>query len=117
MGSLNIMATSEKKIHISARVGEYAFPLLRDMLVMGRQAPIGCIAMRRAVELLVKAPFEHIELDDDVISNILVRQHLLLRVPRDELIEFVLTQVKPLMGADEVLHAEIDINVSLSAGS
>jgi hypothetical protein len=111
------MTNNEKKIHITARVGEYAIPSLKDMLIMGKQAPIGCIAMRRSIELLVKAPFEHIEFEDDVISDILVRQHLLRRVSRDELIDFVTTHVKPLMGSDEILHAEIDVNVFLSAGS
>ncbi len=111
------MTTSEKKIHITARVGEYAIPPLKDMLVMGKQAPIGCIAMRRAIELLIKTPFEHIEIEDDVISDILVRQHLLKRVSKDGLIDFVMTNVKPLMGPDEVLHAEIDVSVFLSTGS
>lgn len=111
------MIATKNKMHISARVGEYAIPPLKDMLVMGKQAPIGCIAMRRAIELLIKTPFEHIELEDDVISDILVRQHLLRRVSKAELIDFVMTYVKPLMGADEVLHAEIDVSVFLSAGS
>lgn len=111
------MTTNERKTHISARVGEYAIPPLKDMLIMGKEAPIGCIAMRRAIELLIKTPFEHIELEDDVISDILVRQHLLRRVSRDGLIDFVMTNVKPLMGPDEVLHAELDVNVFLSAGN
>lgn len=109
--------TIERKTHISAQVGEYAIPPLKDLLVLGRQAPIGCIAMRRAIELLIKAPYEHIEIEDDIISDILVRQHLLKRVSRDSLIDFVLTHVKPLMGPDEVMHAEIDIKVFLAVGS
>jgi hypothetical protein len=106
-----------KKSHITARIGEYAIPPLKDMLVLGKQAPIGCIAMRRAVELLIKTPFEHIEVEDDVISDILVRQHLLRRVSKDSLIDFVMTHVKPMMGVDEVLHAELDVSVFLSDGS
>ncbi len=105
-----------KKIQLSARVGEYAIPPLKDMLVLGNQSPIGCIAMRRAIELLVKTPFEHIELQDDVISDILVRQHILRRVSREGLIEFVIGQLKPMMGPDEVLHAELDVSVFLSQG-
>lgn len=110
------MTTSEKKFHISARISEYAIPPLKDMLVLGKEAPIGCIAMRRAIELLIKTPFEHIELDDDVISDVLVRQSILRRVSREGLVDFVITQLKPLMGSDEVLQAEVDINVFLSAG-
>ena len=108
--------TSERKTHISAQIGEYAIPPLKDMLVLGKQAPIGCIAMRRAIELLVIATYEHIEIEDDVISDILVRQRLLQRISRDKLIDFVLTHVKPLMGIDEVMHASIDVKVFLSEG-
>lgn len=107
---------TNRKINITAQVGEYAIPPLKDMLVLGKQSPIGCIAMRRALELLVKAPFEHIELNDEVISDILVRQPLLRRVSKEELIDFVMTHVKPLMGPEEVLHAEIVVNVALSVG-
>lgn len=109
--------TIERKTHISAQVGEYAIPPLKDMLVLGKQAPIGCIAMRRAIELLVTATYEHIEIEDDVISDILVRQHLLKRVSKDGLIDFVLKHVKPMMGTDEVMHASLDIRVFLSEGS
>ncbi|MDD5581447.1 MAG: hypothetical protein PHY16_19550 [Methylobacter sp.] len=112
-----MMTDSEKKIHITASVGEYAIPPLKDMLVMGKQAPIGCIAMRRAIELLIKTPFEHIELEDDVISDILVRRRLLKRISRDGLVNFVMTHVKPLMGPEEVMHAEIDVKVLLSGGN
>lgn len=105
-----------KKIHLSARVGEYAIPPLKDMLVLGNQSPIGCIAMRRAIELLIKTPFEHIELQDDVISDILVRHHILRRVSREGLIDFVMANLKPMMGPDEVLHAELDVSVYLSDG-
>jgi len=106
----------ERKIHISAQVCEYAIPPLKDMLVLGKQAPIGCIAMRRAIELLVTATYEHIEIEDDVIADILVRQHLLKRISREGLIDFVLKHVKPMMGIDEVMHASIDVKVLLSEG-
>ena len=109
---------SQRKNHISARINEYAVPPIKDMLVLGKEAPIGCIAMRRALELLVKTPFEHIEIeDDDVISDILVRNAVLRRINREELIAFVLEQVKPLLGSEEVLHVEIDVNVFITAGT
>lgn len=109
--------TIERKTHISAQVGEYAIPPLKDMLVLGKHAPIGCIAMRRAIELLVTATYEHLEIEDDVISDILVRQHLLKRVSKAGLINFVLTHVKPLMSVDEVMHASVDVKVFLSEGA
>lgn len=111
-----MIVTPENKVHISARIFEYAIPPLRDMLVLGKNAPIGCVAMRRALELLIKTPYEHIELDDEVISDVIVRQSLLKRLSREALISFVLHQVKPLMGPEEVLQVEVDLKVFLSTG-
>lgn len=110
-------STSENKAYISAHISEYSIPPLKDMLVLGKDAPIGCIAMRRSLELLIRTPFEHIEVEDDVISDILVRQPLLRRVSKQALIGFVMTQIKPMMGSEEVLQVELDIKVFLSANS
>jgi hypothetical protein len=111
-----MLIAPENKIHISARLFEYAVPPVKDLLIMGKNAPIGCIAMRRALELLVKTPYAHIELDDDVISDVLVRQQLLKRLSKETLLRFVVQQVKPLMDAEEVLQVEVDLKVFLSTG-
>ena len=108
--------TLDKKTHLVATVSEYAIPPLKDILVMGKDAPIGCIAMRRALELLVKQPLVHIEIADEVISDILVRQSLLKRVGLSELTHFVVEQIKPLMSSDEILQGELDVSVYLSSG-
>lgn len=100
------------KRHINAEVSEYIIPPIKDMLVLGKDAPIGCIAMRRALELLVKTPFEHIEIEgDDIISDILVRQPLLRRIPRETLIDFVMHDIKPLLSTEEVLHISLEAKV------
>jgi hypothetical protein len=101
---------------ISAEVMEYAIPPIRDMLVLGRNATVGCIALRRALELLIKSPYEHIEIaGDDVLSDILVRSALLRRVPREELIRFVLKDIRPMMGSDEILHVTLEVKVLIQS--
>lgn len=109
---------TQRKAYINARVDEYIVPPIKDMLVLGKEAPIGCIAMRRALELLVKTPFEHIEIEgDDTISDILVRKPLLRRLPREGLVQHVLAHIKPLMGPEEVLHVELGVTVALDGGA
>ncbi len=107
---------SEVKIRnqVSARISEYEIPPIRHALVLGRDAAIGCQAVRRALSLLIKSPFAHIELDDEIISDILIRENLLRRLPEEQLIAFVLKHVKPLMGSEEVLELELDIEVLVS---
>lgn len=108
------MSNAQIKNALSARITEYEIPPIKDALVLGREAPIGCQAMRRALSLLIKTPFAHLEIGDDVISDILVRETLLRRLPQEQLIAFVLQHIKPLMGEDEVLHLELDIEVIVS---
>jgi hypothetical protein len=108
------MSTTQIKSALSARITEYEIPPIRDALVLGKEAPIGCQAMRRALSLLIKTPYAHLEIEDDIISDILVRETLLRRLPQAQLIAFVLSHVKPLMGPEEVLHVELDIEVHLS---
>ncbi len=96
---------------IKARAHEFLLPLIRDGLVIGRDAPIGSVAMRKALELLTAFPFEHIEIEDDVIQDLLVRQALLRRIPQQRLLTFVLRHIKPAMGPEEIMQLEISVEL------
>ena len=109
------MADVQMKRGLVACVSEYQIPPFRDALVLGREASIGCHAVRRALTLLVKTPFAHIELDDEIISDILIRESLLRRVPQEQVIAFVLEHIKPLMGVEEIMQVDLDLEVTVSA--
>ncbi|MGR8936048.1 MAG: hypothetical protein ACU837_16970 [Gammaproteobacteria bacterium] len=102
---------SPQKYVVKAHIREFTIPPVRDGLVLGRESPIGCVAMRRALELLIAAPFEYIEIEDDIVKDILVRQTLLRRVPADKLVDFVLRRIKPLMSSDEILYLELNAEI------
>jgi len=105
------------KHSVKVRVREFGVPPIHDVLVLGKQSPIGCAAIRKAIEFLVASPFEHLEFEDDVISDIIVRSAILRRIPKDKLIAFVLSQIKPLMTADEILHLDLEVEVAMEAES
>ncbi|MEX2481066.1 MAG: hypothetical protein WD928_09420 [Gammaproteobacteria bacterium] len=92
---------------------EYGVPPIHDVLILGKQSPIGCIAIRKAIEFLVASPFDHLELEDDVISDIIVRSAIMRRIPKDKLIAFVLSQIKPLMDVNEILHLDLEVEVAI----
>lgn len=98
---------------LKARVREFVIPPIQDGLVVGREAAIGSAALCRAIRLLVTSPFELVEVEDDVIGHLLVRSAILRRVPRAALVGFAVRKVKPLMGAEEILHLQIDAELSL----
>ena len=98
---------------LRARIREFGIPPIHDGLILGKHSPIGCAAIRKAIDLLVASPFEHIEVEDDTIADIIVRSSILRRVPKDALTKFVLKRIKPLMGPDEILHMDLDAEITL----
>jgi hypothetical protein len=74
-------------------------------------APIGCTSFCKALELLVTIPFEHIEIDDDVIGDLVVRQAILRKVSKEYLVDFVVQRIKPLMGPEEILHLDLTAEI------
>lgn len=61
--------------------------------------------------------FAHIEIEDEVISNIIVRGTILRRISQESLISFVLERMKPIMGPDEILHLDLEVEVLLEEES
>ena len=98
---------------IRAKVREFVIPPIQDGLVVGRDAPIGSGALGRAIQLLAASPFEHVEVQDDIIGDILVRAAILRRVPRAALIAFVMRKIKPFIGAEEILHFSIEAEITV----
>lgn len=101
------------KYLLRVRVQEYAIPALRDVLVLGKASPIGCMAFRRALEFLSRANYVDIEIQDDVISHNIVRSTILRLIPQDLLIDFVLRRIKSLIGLEDIAHLNFDAEVLL----
>jgi len=104
---------ASRRCRIRARVTEFAYPPVHDGVVIGVKAPLGLESFRRAISLLVAAPFEHIHVEDDVVGDILVRSAVLRRIDQGRLLSFVLRQVKPLMTGEEILHLDLQAEVEL----
>lgn len=94
-------------INVRIHIREFSIPPINDLLILGKHAPIGSEAIRRALSLLHVAPFEHIPVEDDVVEDIVVRKGVLNKIPREKLVSLVLNRVKPYMTADEVTHVEL----------
>lgn len=101
------------KTRLRARVTEFGYPPVHDALILGKWAPLGTEAFRRAVGLLVSTPFESVAVEDDIIGCILVRSSILKRLSTERLVDFAMTRLKPLMTADEILHLDLEVEVDL----
>jgi hypothetical protein len=95
------------------RLTEFILPPIDDGLVLGRQSPIGHIAVGKALSLLTTTQFEHVPVEDDVIGDVLVRSAILRKISPEQLRRFVLEEIKPLMGPEEIIHLNLKIEIEI----
>lgn len=100
-----------RNIELRARLSEFILPPIQDGLVLGRHSPIGHVAVGKALSLLSTTAFTHIPIEDEVIADVLVREAILRKLSAEEIRRFVLEDVKPLMGPEEILHLRLEAEV------
>jgi hypothetical protein len=101
--------------HLRARIKEFVLPPIEDGLVLGNQSPIGHIAVSKALSLLSSTSYQHVPIEDDIISDVLIRSSILRKIPTEVIVGFVLREIKPLMGAEEILHLHLDVELTIDS--
>ncbi len=86
-------------------------PTVKDGVVIGRSAQVNPETMSRILELASSDRFQSLQIEDDVVGSIFVRDAVLRKIDADAIKQFVVEQIKPVMAATEAisLHLEIEI--------
>lgn len=100
--------SDQDQLAVKMKLRVFMVPPINDALVIGKNAPIGSEAWRRALALLLVLPFVSIKIDDDeVIEEILVQKRILKKIPQEKLVGMIFSKVKPFMSPEEVIHLDI----------
>ncbi len=67
--------------------------------------------MFRTLRLMTNEKFERIQLKDDVVQELIVRTAIVRKLGRDRLTDFVMRRVKPVMGENELLMLDIEVEI------
>lgn len=102
-------APVEKSLRVRLKALE--IPPIKDGLVIGRDAAIGGEAMLRTLKLMTNEKFERISLKDDVVQDLIVRSSILRKIGEGRLVSFVLERVRPLMGENELLMLDMEVEL------
>ncbi|HVJ50061.1 hypothetical protein [Desulfitobacterium sp.] len=95
-------------------LSEFEMPPMQDVLIVGRNAPIGPEAAKRMVDVLSPDQYKIIKVDHPVIEAIVVRNALTNMIPEERLIEFILEEGGRIVGASTIIKAHVDITVHVS---
>lgn len=103
----------KKKAEVNLKLSEFEIPPMRDILVIGKRAPIGPEAARRMADAVSPGRFMVIPVDDKIIEAILLRKALLQLVPQKYLIPPIVEETRKIMQKENVIKVDIDINISV----
>jgi hypothetical protein len=102
------------KFFLQARIKEFAIPPITDGLIIGREASIGAVALQKALNLLVPDHFEHVTVDDELVADVLIKSILFRRLTKERLVKFIIEQIKPFMNSQDIIHVQLDMEISLT---
>ena len=103
-----------KKAEIQMHLSEFEMPPMQDVLIVGRNAPIGPEAAKRMVDVLSPDQYKIIKVDHPVIEAIVVRKVLLNMIPESKLSNFILEEGEKIVDASMIIKAHVNITVHVN---
>ena len=103
-----------KKAEIQMYLTEFEMPPMQDVVIVGRNAPIGPEALKRMVDVLSPDQYKIIKVDHPVIEAIVVRNALMNMIPEEKLSAFILEEGEKIVDASSIIKAHVNITVHVS---
>jgi hypothetical protein len=111
--NVSVMKES-KKAEIQMHLTEFEMPPMQDVVIVGRNAPIGPEALKRMVDVLSPDQYKIIKVDHPVIEAIVVRNALMNMIPEEKLSEFILEEGGKIVDESMIIKAHVNITVHVS---
>jgi hypothetical protein len=102
-----------RKAKLSLKITEFEVPPMQDLLILGKNAPIGPEAVRRMAQALSPEQFIIIKIDHPKVDAILIRKSLVQMLDQDVLMAIILEEAERMISDNMVLRSELKIEVSV----
>lgn len=114
-GGLPVSVIKEaKKAEIQMRLTEFEMPPMQDVVIVGRNAPIGPEALKRMVDVLSPDQYKIIKVNHSIIEAIVVRNALMNMIPEEKLSKFIIEEGEKIVDASSIIKAHVNITVHVS---
>jgi hypothetical protein len=103
-----------RKADITIRLSEFDLPPMQDILLIGRDAPIGPEAAKRMVDAVAPEQYELLRLENGNVEAVVVRRRLLNMLPKERLLPLVLDEVERFAPANMVIKGQVTVNIVIN---
>jgi hypothetical protein len=100
-----------RKAKLSLKISEFEVPPMQDLLILGKNAPIGPEAVRRMADALSPDQFLIIKIDHPKVEAVLIRQSLVQMLDQTVLLNIILEEAERMISDNMVLRSELKIEV------
>ena len=102
-----------RKALIDLELSTFEIPPSGDILALGKRCPIGQQAAKKMLDTVAPGQFELIDLEDDLIEALLVKEYLFLRANKEKLVNAVVEEAKAIMGQECMIRIRCEISVTV----
>ena len=106
------MKESDKSISVSLSFEKTSLPPFTDILVLGKNCPLGMNGVGQCLDLLVPHGFSRFEVEDEHVAAVIVNNNLLQRLKPNKIINILSEKVFPLVGASEIIKVDFAVKIS-----
>ncbi|ABO49550.1 conserved hypothetical protein [Desulforamulus reducens MI-1] len=105
-----------RKAELSIRLSEFEIPPMRDVLLVGKKAPIGPEAVRHMVDALSPDQYEIIRMDHPLFEAAVIKKSMLKLMPQEKLLPILLEEGERVSSDSSLLKAQINIEIQVTRG-
>jgi len=106
--------TGNRRAEVIMRLSEFEVPPMQDVLIIGKQAPVGPEAARRMADILSPEQYDIIRIDHPIVEALIVRKHLLNFIPKDKLISLILEEGSKIANESLIIKAQLNLVLQVS---
>ncbi|MEG6521796.1 hypothetical protein [Desulfotomaculum sp. 1211_IL3151] len=105
-----------RKAELFIRLSEFELPPMRDVLLVGKKAPIGPDAVRRMVDALSPEQYEIIRINHPVFEAVVLRKSIMKLIPKEKLLPIILEEGELMSSDNTLLKAQVNIVIQVNRG-
>ncbi len=100
-----------RSLRLHMEIQHFELPPIRDVLLVGKNTPIGPKAIYRALEELTPGIFELIFVEHNHIEALIIRKTHLRKIDKDHLVRLLIQETENILDDTDTLHVKLDLTI------
>lgn len=102
----------QRRARVHMEIRHFKLPPVESALVVGVRSPIGPNAMEKALQEMMPHQYVRVDVDNERIQTIFLQATHLRRIPKQRLVQLILTNCEEMIDGTEMLHVTLDVLVA-----